>query len=98
MALINCPECTKQISDQALHCPQCGNPIAARHAGISQEAAITTQQTAKTHKLHMMIGAVIVALGFVAIIGNSPLIGTSLFILGVGWYFAARFGAWWHNG
>ena len=27
MALINCPECGKQISDKAPACPNCGNPI-----------------------------------------------------------------------
>ena len=27
MALINCPECGKEISDKALSCPNCGNPI-----------------------------------------------------------------------
>ena len=27
MALINCPECNKEISDQASHCPQCGYPM-----------------------------------------------------------------------
>lgn len=26
MALINCPECGKQISDQAASCPNCGMP------------------------------------------------------------------------
>lgn len=28
MALINCPECGKQISDKAASCPNCGYPIA----------------------------------------------------------------------
>lgn len=28
MALINCPECRKQISDQSSNCPNCGIPIA----------------------------------------------------------------------
>lgn len=28
MALINCPECGKEISDQAASCPNCGMPIA----------------------------------------------------------------------
>ena len=28
MALINCPECGKQISDKAGSCPNCGCPIA----------------------------------------------------------------------
>ena len=27
MALINCPECGKEISDQAVSCPNCGTPI-----------------------------------------------------------------------
>lgn len=27
MALINCPECGKEISDKATSCPHCGNPI-----------------------------------------------------------------------
>ncbi|SHO50614.1 zinc-ribbon domain-containing protein [Anaerocolumna xylanovorans] len=28
MALINCPECNKEISDKAASCPNCGYPIA----------------------------------------------------------------------
>ena len=27
MALINCPECNKEISDKAKSCPNCGCPI-----------------------------------------------------------------------
>lgn len=27
MALINCPECGKEISDKAVSCPHCGNPM-----------------------------------------------------------------------
>ncbi len=27
MALINCPECHKSVSDQARSCPNCGRPI-----------------------------------------------------------------------
>ena len=27
MALINCPECAKQISDKAGSCPHCGHPM-----------------------------------------------------------------------
>ncbi len=27
MALINCPECGKQVSDKAEQCPDCGLPI-----------------------------------------------------------------------
>jgi len=27
MALISCPECKKEVSDQATSCPQCGHPL-----------------------------------------------------------------------
>ena len=27
MALINCPECKKEVSDSAESCPNCGHPI-----------------------------------------------------------------------
>jgi uncharacterized membrane protein YvbJ len=27
MALIKCPECQKEVSDKAISCPNCGNPI-----------------------------------------------------------------------
>jgi membrane protein YdbS with pleckstrin-like domain len=30
MALIDCPECGKQVSTAAVACPQCGYPVAAR--------------------------------------------------------------------
>ena len=28
MAIISCPECSRQVSDKALKCPQCAHPIA----------------------------------------------------------------------
>lgn len=30
MALIPCPECQRQVSTQAVACPQCGHPIAGK--------------------------------------------------------------------
>lgn len=32
MALINCPECNKQISDKAYACPHCGYPISIKNS------------------------------------------------------------------
>jgi hypothetical protein len=37
MALINCPECKHQVSDQAPTCPQCGTPI----KGTSRNGTVT---------------------------------------------------------
>ena len=33
MALINCPECGKETSDQAGKCPNCGFPVTPRESG-----------------------------------------------------------------
>jgi len=32
VALINCPECQREVSDRALACPHCGNPFTAAAA------------------------------------------------------------------
>lgn len=35
MALINCPECNKEISDKAKACPNCGYPVSELNIAIS---------------------------------------------------------------
>jgi uncharacterized membrane protein YvbJ len=37
MALIECPGCKKMVSDRALACPKCGNPISDGIIDISPE-------------------------------------------------------------
>jgi len=34
MALINCSECKREVSDRANSCPHCGSPIAADHVTL----------------------------------------------------------------
>lgn len=36
MALIQCSECGKQISSNAISCPYCGNPLQVKHANVPQ--------------------------------------------------------------
>jgi len=38
MALITCPECSKQVSDDTVSCPNCGNQIAS--AGEDKAAGV----------------------------------------------------------
>ena len=42
MALINCPECNKQISDKATNCPHCGFPLALRNSANESNNEITS--------------------------------------------------------
>ena len=37
MALINCPECGKQISDKAASCPDCGYPLQKSTIGNNRQ-------------------------------------------------------------
>lgn len=47
MALINCPECGKQISDKAANCPNCGYPVIPMPpgSGSNQKPASAPQDT-----------------------------------------------------
>jgi len=41
MPLITCPDCNKQVSDQAEACPHCGHPI-AHHVRATAKPSLTT--------------------------------------------------------
>lgn len=66
MALIECPECKKKISDAAIKCPGCGYPI---HNSTSQENSFLTEKNIK----RIIIGIVCVAVIAIVMIvrGNS---------------------------
>lgn len=42
MALIKCPECGKEISDNARKCPNCGNPmyVKKKHSPLGIVSAV----------------------------------------------------------
>lgn len=44
MALINCPECGRQISDQAKNCIDCGYPVKQETTSIEERNDKTTTQ------------------------------------------------------
>jgi hypothetical protein len=62
MALVNCPECAREVSDKAKACPHCGAPVSA--------APVLIEQTGKRLKLYQGIGCggmMISLFGFFAI-------------------------------
>ena len=50
MALIECPECKKQVSDKAPACPQCGAPIVAAPPMPSPETPVPAETPAPAKK------------------------------------------------
>lgn len=107
MALIDCPECGKQVSDAARACPGCGVSI----AGASEEKAAganltTTQITSKKLKLQQVASALLLLGGVVSLLtvnsspdepmGPSP-IPTALTSIGLVWFVVTRIRIWWHH-
>jgi len=93
MPLIKCPECHAEISSLAPNCPKCGAPVSAR-------PVITTQQTTRKFKGHMLIGVMLCCLGVILIVAPAEYSpgGALLFLVGLIWFLVARARAWWHNG
>lgn len=61
MALINCPECGKEISNKAAFCPHCGYPL------LSEDASRLEEARRKDKQLLIRIG-VLLLIGIAAIL------------------------------
>lgn len=60
MALIKCPECQRDVSPEAVSCPQCGHPLKTATAPPLQ---IQVQPPARTNIKPLGIFFIIVAIG-----------------------------------
>ncbi len=106
MALIDCPECGKQISDKAVSCIHCGNPLVTTPTPVKlaaeSDAVVTTEATNKAWKAVQGIGVLMIVLGLVSCMGTAGSGGTggafALFALGAATTIVGKVGAWWSNG
>lgn len=105
MALINCPECSAQVSTKAIACPQCGAPIQrADEAAAVGTPLQTVQQTSKRLKSHILIAAALfwggLLLRFSAARGDA---GISIewpnwmIVAGLALYIVTKMRIWWHH-
>ena len=88
MAMISCPECKTEISDQAAACPKCGF--------ARKENKVTIQQSSKKYKLMLLAAWLLIIVGFLSFKANAIF---SFVCLGLGavllvW---SRVGKWWNN-
>lgn len=69
MALIACPECTRQISEKAIACPSCGYPIAAtpRESGVAKVIGGVAGTYISANALVSMVLGVVMFTAFAAI-------------------------------
>lgn len=111
MALIQCPDCGKQISESAPACPHCGRPCAAiaseelryNRPYERDSAYVTTQLTAKSLKASQAVGAVLVTIGFFGMLiadADGPMrwVPRIILLIGAFTYLGARLKIWWHHG
>lgn len=107
MALINCPECSKQVSSKAPSCPNCGAPIASAVEIERAGAALTTvQETSKRLKAHIVIAALLFWGGLIGVLvssgdaGQPPAYAPLLSLVTMGgltWYIVTKVRIWWHH-
>lgn len=107
MALINCPDCSRQVSDRAAICPDCACPVRINEKPNVKipERPVLIEQTAKKWKIYQIYGTIVLALGIPvswAIKGlTNDGIGTFLFIscclISMVLFFIAGFGGWWNH-
>ncbi len=71
MALIGCPDCGHQVSDQAFSCPQCGRPLRALapQAALRREARALQSLTMGCGCLVLLFVLAAVVIGFLVIHG-----------------------------
>lgn len=103
MALIECPECSTEVSDQADACPKCAYPIARPATGKVQ----TVEQTGKKFKLQTILSILMIIGGIVMSVsqinrsepGEGAIItGFLICIIGAIWLVVVRFFSWWYHG
>ena len=100
MALINCPDCRKPVSDAAPACLDCGRPIAGPKHEIQ-----TIEATGKLWKVIELLGALLVLAGAAISIrmgmnGSLNALPITLWMVGMGFLimFVGAIGAWWFHG
>ena len=103
MPLIACPDCSAQVSDRAPSCLRCGAPIATAAEVASTGAhLVTTQETSKRLKLHLLISGFIFGVGAIWTFSQDSSLGYSgtpvlIMLGGLAWQIHARFRIWWHH-
>lgn len=82
MALINCPECGKEISDQAATCPNCGNPISS---------SATPKTEVKKRNIQKLLAVLLTFISLIGLIATEGRVyWVFLFFAGLFWFIILR--------
>ena len=93
MALIECSECGKEISDKAGACPNCGNPLNPAPANQVQ----TVEATGKQFKAAQAVGFILALIGVILLFTEVFIVGGFFCVIGLIALLYGSIGAWWHH-
>lgn len=108
MAITKCPECGKDVSDQAEKCIHCGFPLTVKKGKKKGKDVTTIEFTKKKYKLQLFFCVTLIAIGIIIEIASTEAIaqpqsfvnnfGTVFILAGLIWYVILRIIIWWHHG
>jgi len=75
MALINCPECSKEVSDQAPSCPNCAYPLAEK-TSMADADLTTIKKAPKKFKLVTTLSVIFIIIGILWVFADFRMHGT----------------------
>ena len=94
MALIKCPTCGHDVSEQAVACPNCGQPTTTSF----DQSVQTIQLTEKKWKILHISAFLLFIVGLFFISNKTFEFGLLFLFFGFVLSIIAKFGAWWSNG
>jgi len=101
MALIECPDCGKQVSDAATSCISCGRPLRGNSQSVdprkTRATPVLIEQSAKPFKGGMLMGIALLPIGFFAAAANGKA-GLTIIVLGFLVFIGSLVARWWHHG
>lgn len=88
MALIECAECERQVSDKAAACPGCGAPIAAPH---SPAAPASSSPVMRAGAKWEGLGFLLIVAGMIIGMAGAGGLGWTCAIVGLVMFIVGRF-------
>jgi hypothetical protein len=103
MALITCPECSRDVSDEAAACPHCGYPV--RRPARRPEPVQVIEKTGRGWKAVRVLGWFLIVGGVLVLRAGRPAhdprrgrVGWWMTAAGAACLVTSRVGAWWYHG
>lgn len=104
MAIIQCPECKKDVSDRAEKCPNCAYPLQNTNSDHQDDNVLTIELTSKALKKQMVFAVLFLLASFLIVIIASVnrievlgYFGLIFAVASVIWMIVIKVRKWWRH-